>query len=90
MEDRVTERQYTCTVTAAGAVVGAALSYLFFTAGGRTLRSQVMPALDELEHEFGRWRGAVDRTLRAAGESWQMFNEVRGQRSSRQRNQIPF
>ena len=90
----MTERQHTWTVTAAGALAGAVVSYLFFTERGRTLRAQVMPALDELESEVGRLRGTVERTLHAASESWQIFNEVRGRRTTHAdttpANLIPF
>jgi hypothetical protein len=72
----VTTRQYTFAVTLAGAVAGAMVSYLFFTDRGREIRDQLLPMLDDLEHELGSIRGKVARTLNAANASWQAVNDA--------------
>jgi hypothetical protein len=75
----VTERERTCVVTTLGAVAGAIVSYLLFTEHGRTLRQQMLPALDELEHELSRFRGTIQRTANMASEGWRALNEAVGE-----------
>jgi gas vesicle protein len=66
----------------AGALVGALASYLFLTDRGRTLRDRIKPALDDLQHEFGRFQGTIEQVGRVANEGMrvvQEFNTARGQ-----------
>jgi hypothetical protein len=53
---------------AAGAAVGGALGYLFFTDDGRRLRSRLEPHVGDLIDEVSRWRGTIDKVKAAAGE----------------------
>lgn len=43
-----------------GAVLGVAVSYLFFTARGRTWRKEIGPHVDDLIREVGRVHHAVE------------------------------
>lgn len=43
-----------------GAVVGVAVSYLFFTPGGRRWRAEIGPHVDDLIREVGRVHLAVE------------------------------
>lgn len=92
----MTERQQVCAVTTIGAVVGAIASYLFFTERGSALRRQLLPALDEFEHELTQLRATVARTAGIASESWRALNDAIGEappppgRSMNPHQTIPF
>lgn len=60
----------------AGAILGAAAGYLFWTDGGRELRRDIEPRLDELVGEAQRLGGAFERTRRAVEEGWRSFNQL--------------
>ena len=61
----------------AGAVLGVAVSYLFFTEEGRAWREQAESNLDQLAREAERLIGAVDQVrhgvaeLRTGQSGWQ-------------------
>ena len=65
-----------------GAVVGAAASYLFFTHRGRELRDRILPAIDDLQREFGRFKGTIEQVGRMAGEGARVVQEFTSARSS--------
>ena len=52
----------------AGAAVGGALGFLFFTDDGKKLRSRLEPHVGDLLDEVGRWRGTIDKVKTAADE----------------------
>jgi gas vesicle protein len=66
-----------------GALAGAAAGYLLFTDRGRELRDRLGPALEDLQHEFGRFQGTIEQVGRVANEGMrvvQEFNTARTQR----------
>lgn len=48
--------------------------YLLFTKGGRDLRRQVGPALDELAQELNRLRLTVQKAAGVANRGWRLLN----------------
>jgi gas vesicle protein len=66
-------------VTLAGAAVGAAAAYLFFTEHGRSLRRQIEPALDNLSRELNSFRATVQKASGVANEGWKLLNEAVGE-----------
>ena len=61
-----------------GALAGAFAGYLFFTEGGRRMRSQLEPKLDAAAREVGRLRETVTKAQAVASEGWRSINEIRG------------
>jgi hypothetical protein len=65
--------------TLAGAVVGAAAGYLYLTDGGRRVRNQIEPKLDDAMREVGRLRGTVAKVQSVASEGWRSLNQLAGE-----------
>jgi hypothetical protein len=65
------------TVMAVGAAVGLAVGYLYFTEGGRRLRHQLDPWLDQCLEEIARMRGAALKARRAWQEAVESVDVVR-------------
>lgn len=63
-----------------GALVGAAASYLFFTDRGREMRDRMEPAVDELRHEFGRFKKTIEKVGEMASEGMRVVNEFNSAR----------
>jgi gas vesicle protein len=61
-----------------GAVVGAAIGYLFLSDQGRRLRRQIEPALDNFGRELGQFRTTLAKASGLASEGWAMLNEAAG------------
>ena len=68
----------TMVATCAGAVIGGVVGYLFFTVGGRTLRRQIEPAIEDLARELEGFRTTVHKAAGVANEGWKLLNEVSG------------
>ncbi|HET6957512.1 MAG TPA: hypothetical protein VFI56_13050 [Vicinamibacterales bacterium] len=66
-------------VTLAGAALGAAAAFLFFTERGRSLRRQIEPALDNLARELNSFRATVQKASGVASEGWKLLNEAIGE-----------
>ena len=58
--------------TVAGAVIGGAAGYLFFTDRGRALRRQIEPALDDIARELISFRATVQKAAGVANEGWKI------------------
>jgi len=89
----VTEGNRVFLSTLAGAAVGAAAGYLYFTEGGRRVRSQLEPRLDDAMREVQRLRGAVAKVQLVASEGWRSITQVTGedrQKWGRPRQTSPF
>jgi len=65
--------------TVAGAVIGGAAGYLFFTDRGRALRRQIEPALDDIARELISFRATVEKATGVANEGWKLLNEALGE-----------
>lgn len=66
----------------AGAVIGAAASYLFFTEAGRDVRSRIEPAVDDLGREFARFQKTIEKLGEMANDGLRAMNEFNAARSS--------
>ena len=74
----MTERSQACLASMVGAVVGAAIGYLFLSTQGRRLRHQIEPALDNFARELGQFRSTLAKASGVASEGWAMLNEAAG------------
>ena len=76
------QRQMVILGAVAGAAIGAAASYLFFTDRGRVLRDRMEPFVDDLRQEFTRFQRTVQKVGDMATEGMrvvQEFNNARAQ-----------
>jgi len=64
-----------------GAVVGAAASYLFFTARGQQWRDKLEPTVEELRHEFSRFQKTVEKLGEMANDGIRAYNEFNAARA---------
>jgi len=65
----------------AGAVIGAAVAYLFFTAGGKDARSRLEPAVEDFRREFARFRKTISKVGDVAAEGMRVVNEFNAARA---------
>jgi hypothetical protein len=78
-EVEVDERSRVLWATLAGALAGGVVGYLYLTEGGRRLRDQLEPRLDDLMREMRRLQGTVQKARAAVDEGWRSLNEVVGE-----------
>ena len=64
--------------TIAGAVIGGAIGYLFFTERGRAARRQVGPALEHFSRELVSVRNTLRMAAEVAHEGWQLLTGALG------------
>jgi len=64
-----------------GALVGAAASYLFFTDGGRHVRTRLEPAVDDLRQEFARFQKTIEKLGAMANDGIRAVNEFNAARA---------
>ena len=67
----------------AGALIGGAAGYLYFTEAGRRVREELEPRMNGVIAELQRARLAAARAVNAAGQSWQSVREMDSTRRSR-------
>lgn len=72
------ERSRVLMATFSGAVIGGVWGWLYLTDGGRRVREQIEPRLDDFINEIGRVRGTVEKARSAADEGWRSLNEIAG------------
>lgn len=77
------EQSKVVAASIAGAALGALVGYLYLTAGGRRLRDQLEPRMDEFSHEIRRLRATVTKAQAVATEGWRSLNELIGERGDR-------
>jgi len=75
----VTEGNRVFLSTLAGAALGAAAGYLYFTQSGRRMRSQLEPRLDDAMREMSRLRGTVAKVQSVASEGWRSLSQLAGE-----------
>ena len=75
------ERSRVLMTTVLGAVAGGVYGWLYLTEGGRRVRDQIEPKLDDFMKELTRVRGTVEKARTAANEGWRSLNEVAGAQS---------
>ena len=61
-----------------GAVAGATWGYLYLTASGQRMRTQIEPKLDDFVSELRRMRGTVEKARAAADEGWRSIADLTG------------
>lgn len=68
--------QYQVTICAVcGAVLGAAVGYLFYTPGGRALRERIEPAVDDFKRDFQRFQKTIEKVGDLANDGLRVVNE---------------
>jgi hypothetical protein len=74
----VDERSRVLIAALVGAVAGGVWGWLYMTEGGRRVRDQIEPKLDDFMNELARMRGTVDKARTAANEGWRSLNDMAG------------
>ena len=82
-EGDVEERSRVLLATLMGAVAGGVWGWLYLTEGGRRVRLQIEPKLDDFVRELSNVRGTVDKARTAANEGWRSLNEITGSAQGR-------
>ena len=72
------ERSRVLMATFLGAVVGGVWGWLYLTEGGRRVRDQIDPKLDDFLSEVTRMRGTVEKARSAANEGWRSLSDLAG------------
>jgi len=74
----VEERSRVLLTTMLGAIAGGLWGWLYMTEGGRRVRMQIEPKLDDFMRELAHVRGTVEKAKTAANEGWRSLNEITG------------
>jgi hypothetical protein len=74
----VDDRSRVLMATLMGAVIGGVWGWLYLTEGGRRVRDQIEPRLDDFMKELARVRGTVEKARTAADEGWRSLTEIAG------------
>jgi hypothetical protein len=61
-----------------GALLGGVVGYLYLTDGGRRLRDQIEPRLDDTMREVARLRQTIGKAQAVASEGWRSLSQVAG------------
>ena len=72
------ERSRVLMATLVGAVAGGVWGWLYLTDGGRRVRDQIEPRLDDFMNEMTRMRGTVEKARTAANEGWRSLSDMTG------------
>ena len=72
------ERSRVLLATLIGAAAGGVRGWLYLTNGGRHVRSQIEPKLDDFIRELHNVRGTMEKARTAANEGWRSLNDVAG------------
>ncbi len=72
------ERSRVLAATVIGAVAGGVWGWLYLTANGRRVRSQIEPKLDDFMRELANVRNTVAKARTAADEGFRSLNEIAG------------
>jgi hypothetical protein len=79
----VDERSRVLLAACLGAVAGGVWGYLYLTEGGRQLREQIEPRLDDLLSEMTRVRGTVEKARTVANEGWRSLSDITSAKGGR-------
>jgi hypothetical protein len=80
------ERARVMVSAIAGACVGAAVGYLFFTNRGKALWDRLEPSMDDLRREFGRFQRTLEKMGEVASEGLNVVTEFNLGRSESRRS----
>lgn len=72
------DRTRVALATLLGALAGAAFGYLYLTEGGRRIREELEPGIDQVGDELRRIRRTVEKARQTAIEGLQTFDELSG------------
>ncbi len=72
------ERSRVLMATFVGGVAGGVWGWLYMTEGGRRVRDQIEPRLDDFMNEVTKARGTVDKARTAASEGWRSLTDMAG------------
>lgn len=72
------DRSRVLMATFLGAVIGGVWGWLYLTEGGRRVRDQIEPRLDDFMGELTRMRGTVEKARTAANEGWRSLSDLTG------------
>lgn len=75
----MSERSQVVGATLAGAAIGGLVGYLFFTASGRRLRSEIEPRVIEASREIVRVRDAVTQAFAVIDEGRRSLERLAGE-----------
>jgi gas vesicle protein len=79
----VNERTAVLAGTIAGAAVGIAVAYLFFTERGRGFRERLEPTIDDLRQDFARFQKTIEKVGAMANDGVRVFQDFSAARSQR-------
>ena len=74
----VNDRSRVLTAALIGAVAGGVWGWLYMTEGGRRVRRQIEPKLDDFMRELQNVRGTVEKARTAANAGWRSLGEMTG------------
>jgi hypothetical protein len=74
----VNDQKIVAVAALTGALVGGLLGYLYLTAGGRRVRDQIEPRLDDALTEIGRLRQTIGKAQAVAAEGWRSLGQLAG------------
>ena len=77
------ERSRVFIAAMVGAVAGGVWGWLYMTEGGRRVREQIEPKLDDFMTEVTRMRGTVEKARSAAHEGWRSLSDMAGSTQGR-------
>ena len=77
----VSEQSRVMSGVVVGALVGVAVSYLFFTERGRELRERMEPAVDEMKREFTKFQKTIEKVGAMANDGMRVVNEFNAARA---------
>jgi hypothetical protein len=77
-EEDVDDRSRVLAATVVGAVAGGIWGWLYLTANGRRVRTQIEPKLDDFMRELANVRNTVAKARSAADEGWRSLNDIAG------------
>ncbi len=80
----MSEQSRVMTSAVVGALVGAAVGYLFFTERGRGVRERIEPAMDDLRNEFARFQRTFEKVGEMASEGLRVCQEFSAARADSQ------
>jgi len=78
---RVNESRVMVAGALAGALIGAAAGYLFFTDAGKGIRDRIEPAVEDLRREFARFQKTIERAGEMANDGMRVVNEFNAARA---------
>ena len=78
----MSEQSRVMSAAVAGAIVGAAAGYLFFTDQGRAIRDRLEPAIDDLRREFTKFQATIEKFGVLANDGMRVMEEFKAARGN--------